>query len=414
MAKFNDRIRHAWNAFTNKQTDSTYFPNFTFGAYGETFVSRPDRTRLRLTNERSVIAPIYTRIAIDVASVDIRHIVCDEQGRYDEDAKTNLNRCLSLEANLDQGAQAFRQDLVTTLLDDGVVAIVPVDTTEEPTLGISYDINTMRVGKITKWYPQHVGVSVYNEATGKRQELKLLKRQVAIVENPLYMVMNEPNSTLQRLLRKLSLLDTVDEQTSSGKLDLIIQLPYVVKSEARQAQAEKRRQDIEFQLKGSKYGIAYTDGTEKITQLNRPIENTLLPQVEYLTKMLYGQLGLTEAVMDGTADEKAMLNYKVRTIQPIIEAILQAMNRTFLTNQDREEKKQKIVYFNDPFKLVPLANIADIADKLSRNEIMSSNEIRGLLGLKPSKEPRADQLLNSNMPAPSAPVASSAPDPATG
>ena len=411
MAKFNDRIRHAWNAFTNKQTDSTYFPNVTFG---ETFVSRPDRTRLRLTNERSIIASIYTRIAIDVASVDIRHIVCDEQGRYDEDAKTNLNRCLSLEANLDQGAQAFRQDIVTTLLDDGVVAIVPVDTTEEPTLGISYDINTMRVGKITKWYPQHVGVSVYNEATGKRQELKLLKRQVAIVENPLYMVMNEPNSTLQRLLRKLSLLDTVDEQTSSGKLDLIIQLPYVVKSEARQAQAEKRRQDIEFQLKGSKYGIAYTDGTEKITQLNRPVENTLLPQVEYLTKMLYGQLGLTEAVMDGTADEKAMLNYKVRTIQPIIEAIVQAMNRTFLTNQDREEKKQKIVYFNDPFKLVPLANIADIADKLSRNEIMSSNEIRGLLGLKPSKEPRADQLLNSNMPAPSAPVASSAPDPATG
>lgn len=414
MAKFNDRIRHAWNAFTNKQTDSTYFPNFTFGAYGETFVSRPDRTRLRLTNERSIIASIYTRIAIDVASVDIRHIVCDEQGRYDEDAKTNLNRCLSLEANLDQGAQAFKQDIVTTLLDDGVVAIVPVDTTEEPTLGISYDINTMRVGKITKWYPQHVGVSVYNEATGKRQELKLLKRQVAIVENPLYMVMNEPNSTLQRLLRKLSLLDTVDEQTSSGKLDLIIQLPYVVKSEARQAQAEKRRQDIEFQLNGSKYGIAYTDGTEKITQLNRPVENTLLPQVEYLTKMLYGQLGLTEAVMDGTADEKAMLNYKVRTIQPIVEAIVQAMNRTFLTNQDREEKKQKIVYFNDPFKLVPLANIADIADKLSRNEIMSSNEIRGLLGLKPSKEPRADQLLNSNMPAPSAPVASSAPDPATG
>lgn len=392
MAIFS-RLAHAWNAFRNQNVDTRIHSY----AEGATFGNRPDRVRLRWSNERSIISSIFTRLGIDVASIDLRHVRLDEEGRYIADIDSGLNNCLTLEANLDQAAQAFRQDVAMTLFDKGVVALVPVDTTVNPSLSGGFDIKTLRVGEITGWMPYHVRVSVYNEAKGLREEITLEKKFVAIIENPLYSVMNEPNSTLQRLIRKLNLLDVVDEQSSSGKLDIIIQLPYVIKSEARRQQAEQRRADIEFQLKDSRYGIAYTDGTEKITQLNRPAENNLLKQVEYLMEMLYSQLGLTAEIMNGTADEKAMLNYMNRTIKPILKAEVEAMRRTFLSKTARSQR-QTILYFHDPFKLVPVNDMAEIADKFTRNEILSSNEIRHILGIKPSKDPKADELKNSNMP----------------
>jgi hypothetical protein len=391
-----DRLKHSWSAFTSP----TAIPSdFSFGALGASYGSRPDRVRLRYSNERSIISSIYTRLSIDVASVDIRHVRMDSDNRYLGDIDSGLNSCLTIESNIDQAARAFRQDVAMTLFDKGVAAIVPVETTLDPTVSGSFDIKNLRVGEVITWYPRHVRVNLYNEAVGYRQEITLEKSLVAIVENPLYSVMNEPNSTLQRLIRKLNLLDSVDEQSSSGKLDLIIQLPYIIKSEARRLQAEQRRADIEFQLKGSKYGIAYTDGTEKITQLNRPIENNLLAQITYLTTVLYGQLGLTEEVMNGTANETAMLNYMNRTIEPVLAAFTEAMKRSFLTKTARSQL-QSIMYFRDPFKLVPVASIAEIADKFTRNEIMSSNEIRSVIGFRPSTNPKADQLINSNMPQP--------------
>jgi Phage portal protein len=396
MAKFTDRLVHAWNSFTNPTDDNE---DYSFGALGASYGSRPDRVRLHYSNERSIISSIYTRLSIDVASVDVRHVRTDTEKRYSEELDSGLNSCLTIEANIDQAARAFRQDIAMTLFDKGVAAIVPVDTTIDPAVSGSWDIKTMRVGEVITWYPHHVRVFLYNEAVGYRQEITLAKSLVAIVENPLYSVMNEQNSTLQRLIRKLSLLDTVDEASSSGKLDLIIQLPYIIKSDARRKQAEQRRTDIEFQLKSSKYGIAYTDGTEKVTQLNRPVENSLLAQITYLTNMLYGQLGLTEEVMNGTANEASMLNYVNRTIEPVMAAVTEAMKRTFLTKTARSQL-QSIMYFRDPFKLVPIASIADIADKFARNEIMSSNEIRQVIGFKPSTDPNADKLLNSNMPQP--------------
>lgn len=390
-----DRLKHAWNAFLNIDSDTQLVSYGSAVHYG----GRPDRIRFSVSNERSIISSIYTRLSVDIASVDIRHVRLDDADRYLEDIKSGLNNCLTLEANIDQAARAFRQDIAMTLLDKGVAAIVPVDTTINPSKSGGFEIKTMRVGEIVSWMPKHVRVSVYNEAVGRREEITLEKKYVAIVENPLYSVMNEPNSTLQRLIRKLNLLDAVDEQSSSGKLDLIIQLPYVIKSEARRLQAEQRRKDIEFQLKGSQYGIAYTDGTEKVTQLNRPAENNLLTQVQFLTEMLYGQLGLTEGVMNGTADEKAMLNYNNRTVEPIVTAIVEAMRRTFLTATARSQR-QDILYFRNPFKLVPINEIAEIADKFTRNEITTSNEIRQVIGFKPSTDPKADELRNSNMPQP--------------
>lgn len=393
MGALTDRIKHAWNAFVNVREEPVGGPYVSQVAYG----GRPDRPRFSYQHERSIIASIYTRLSVDISGIEIRHVRLDDAGRYLDDINSGLNRCLTLEANMDQAARAFRQDIVMTLLNEGVAAIVPVDTTLDPSKSGSYEIKTMRVGVVKAWMPNHVKVSLYNEAKGRREEITLPKRFVAIVENPLYSVMNESNSTLQRLIRKLNLLDAVDEQTSSGKLDLIIQLPYVIKSEARRLQAEQRRQDIEFQLKGSQYGIAYTDGTEKVTQLNRPSENNLLKQVEYLTSMLYSELGLTEGVMNGTADEKAMLNYNNRTVEPIVTAVVEAMRRTFLTGTARAQK-QDILYFRNPFKLVPVEDIAEIADKFTRNEILTSNEIRQVIGFKPSLDPDADKLRNANMP----------------
>lgn len=397
MGALTTRIKHAWNAFVSDE-DRFREPAYVEGAFGS--VGRPDRPRRFFSNERSIISSIYTRISIDVAAINFRHARLDDQDRFQEEIPSYLNNCLKVEANLDQAASAFRQDIVETLFDKGVAVIVPVVTTLNPQTSGGFDIKTMRVGEVVQWYPQHVKVSVYNEAKGKRFNLILEKKTVAIVYNPLYQVMNEPNSTLQRLIRKLNMLDVVDEASSSGKLDLIIQLPYVVKSESRRTQAEQRRKDIELQLKGSQYGIAYTDGTEKITQLNRPTENNLLKQVEYLTTMLYGQLGITEEIMAGTADEAAMLNYYNRTIEPITRAIKEAMDRAFLTKTARAQK-QAILPYRDPLKFVPIGQIAEIADKLARNEIASSNEIRTSMGWKPSKDPKADELRNSNMPAPS-------------
>ncbi len=397
MGALTTKIKHAWNAFVSDE-DRFREPAYVEGAFGS--VGRPDRPRLFFSNERSIISSIYTRISIDVAAINFRHARLDDQDRFQEEIPSYLNNCLKVEANLDQAASAFRQDIVETLFDKGVAAIVPVVTTLNPQTSGGFDIKTLRVGEVVQWYPQHVKVSVYNEAKGKRFNLILEKKTVAIVYNPLYQVMNEPNSTLQRLIRKLNMLDVVDEASSSGKLDLIIQLPYVVKSESRRIQAEQRRKDIEVQLKGSQYGIAYTDGTEKVTQLNRPTENNLLKQVEYLTTMLYGQLGITEEIMSGTADEAAMLNYYNRTIEPITRAIIEAMNRAFLTKTARAQK-QAILSYRDPLKFVPINQIAEIADKLTRNEIASSNEIRTSMGWKPSKDPKADELRNSNMPAPS-------------
>ena len=385
------RLKHAWNAFVIIR-----YPTASYRDIGPGYSYRPDRPRLTRGNERSIITSVYNRIALDVAAIDIRHVKLDEDGRFSEIIDSGLNNCLALDANIDQTGRAFIQDAVMSMLDEGCVALVPIETTFNPQQTGSFDINTIRTGKILDWYPKHVRVSVYNERSGKREEIVLPKDTIAIIENPLYAVMNEPNSTMQRLIRKLNLLDAIDEQSSSGKLDLIIQLPYVVKTEARRQQAEARRKDIEMQLAGSKYGIAYTDGTEKITQLNRSVDNNLMKQIEYLTSMLYSQLGITQAVLEGTADEKTMLNYYSRTIEPIIAAIVDEMKRKFLTKTART-RRQSIVFFRDPFKLVPVDNIAEIADKFTRNEIMTSNEIRQKIGMKPSKDPKADKLINSNL-----------------
>lgn len=384
------RLRHAWNAFRNRD------PTEQFKDIGAGYYYRPDRVRLTRGNERSIVTSIYNRIAIDVASIDIKHCRLDDNERFVSEIDSNLNSCLTLEANIDQTARAFRQDIVMSMFDEGCVAIVPVDTTLDPNKTNSYDILSMRTGKIIEWYPQHVKVRVYNEKTGKKEDITVPKSTVGIIENPLYSIINEPNSTMQRLIRKLSLLDITDEQTASGKLDLIIQLPYVIKTEARRQQAENRRKDIEMQLASSKYGIAYTDGTERITQLNRSVENNLLKQIESLTSTLYSQLGITQAILDGTADEKTMLNYNNRTIEPIVSAIVDEMKRKFLTKTARSQK-QTILFFRDPFKLVPVNDIAEIADKFTRNEITTSNEIRQIIGLKPSDDPKADQLINSNI-----------------
>ena len=387
------RFRNAWNAFTNRDPTRWYQP------VGSGYSRRPDRPRLSRGNERSIITSIFNRIALDVASVNIKHCRLDKNGRYIEDVNSNLNECLNLEANIDQTGRAFIQDVVMSMLDEGCVAIVPVDTTKDPKTTDSYDILSMRTGKILEWYPAHVKVRIYNDRTGEKEDITLPKRQVAIIENPLYAVVNEPNSNMQRLIRKLRLLDVTDEQTASGKLDLIIQLPYVVKTEAKREQAERRRKDIESQLAEGKYGIAYTDGTEKVTQLNRSVENNLMKQIEYLTNMAYSQLGITQSVLDGTADEKTMLNYNNRTIEPIISAIVDEMKRKFLSKTARTQS-QTITYFKDPFKLVPVNDIAEIADKFTRNEIMTSNEIRQIVGMKPSDDPKADKLINSNISQP--------------
>ena len=389
---FLDRLQHGWNAFVmNKDPTYQYRPD-----YGMSYSHRPDRPRLTRGNERSIVTAIYNRIAMDVAAITIKHCKLDGNGRYLEDIDSNLNKCLTLEANIDQTGRAFIQDAVLSMLDEGVVALVPIDTTLDPMKTGSYDILTMRTAKIVQWYPRHVRVSVYNDRTGNKEEIILPKERVAIIENPLYAVVNEPNSTMQRLIRKLNLLDIVDEQTSAGKLDLIIQLPYVIKSQAKKEQAENRRKDIEMQLAGSKYGIAYTDGTERITQLNRPVENNLLKQIEYLTNMLYSQLSFHQTILDGTADEKTMLNYNNRIIEPIVSALVDEMKRTFLTKTARSQD-QTILFFRDPFKLVPVNDIAEIADKFTRNEIMTSNEIRQIVGMKPSSDPKADELRNSNL-----------------
>jgi hypothetical protein len=418
MAKLGDRLKHAWNAFVDSDSAKNRPVAVAGGSY---FGGRPDRIRPRFSNERSIISSIYTRIGIDVAAVPMRHIRTDEQNRYLEDITSGLDNCLVLEANVDQAGRAFRQDIAMTVLDEGVAAIVPVDTTLSPEESGGFDIKTMRVGRIVSWFPQHIRASVYNEIRGMREEITLPKKTVAIVENPLYSVMNEPNSTLQRLIRKLNLLDTVDEQSSSGKLDLIVQLPYVIKSESRRQQAEQRRKDIEFQLKGSQYGIAYTDGTEKIVQLNRAVENNLLPQIQELKTQLYSELGLTPEIMNGTADEKIMKNYYARTIEPLLDSIVEAMIRVFLTKTARTQG-QSIMYFRNPFKFVPIGGeggIADIADKFSRNEITSSNEIRQAIGMKPRPEAKADALINSNMPQgdtgvnPNASAAAAGPDAAS-
>lgn len=398
LTRMKEGLKHSWNLFT----DPNYLAGIQTGSgWGSSNPSRWGRTRY--SNERSIISSIYTRLAIDVSAIDIRHVQIDDDGGYLNNRVSGLQDCLTIEANVDQGARHFRQDIAQTLFEEGVAAVVPVDTDIDPSVSNSYIINTMRVGRVVEWFPQHVRVSLYDERDGQRKEVKVPKKSTAIVENPLYSVMNETNSTLQRLIRKLNMLDSVDEQTSSGKLDMIIQLPYVIKSDDRRRQAEQRRKDIEFQLRGSQYGIAYTDGTEKITQLNRPAENNLLTQIEYLTKLLYAQLGLTEEVMNGTADEKAMLNYFNRTIEPVIQAIAEAMKRTFLTKTARTQG-QSIMYFRDPFKLVPMEVIAEIADKFTRNEIASSNDIRKAIGWRPSKDPKADQLINSNMPQPGTPT----------
>ena len=389
--RIRDRLQHAWNAFV--YNDNTYTNPQNLGGFS-TF--KPDRVHFSRGVEKSIVTSVYNRLALDVASLAIKHVRLDENGRYMEEVNSGLQNCLNVEANIDQTGRAFLQDVVMSMLDEGCVAIVPIDTTVNPAVSGSYEINTMRTGKILEWYPAHVRIRVYNDKKGIHEEITLPKSSVAIIENPLYAVINEPNSTMQRLIRKLNLLDVVDEQTSSGKLDLIIQLPYVIKSEARRRQAEERRKDIEMQLSGSKYGIAYTDGTERITQLNRPAENNLMKQVEYLTSMLYSQLGLTQSIMDGSADEKTMLNYYNRTIEPIIAAIVDEMKRKFLTKTARSQR-QTVMYFRDPFKLVPVNEIAEIADKFTRNEIMTSNEIRQIVGMKPADDPSADELRNKNL-----------------
>lgn len=394
MASLSDRFQHAWNAFFNKDQEKEEYTPVNFGGFSSYY--RPDRVRLTRGNDRSIVTSIINRIAMDVAAIDIKHVRLDENDRFVEEIHSGLYNCLSTEANLDQTGRAFIQDAVMSMLDEGVVAIVPTEATSDPRKKGSYDVLSMRTGKIIEWFPEHVRVSVYNQRTGRKQEVVLPKTMVAIVENPLYAVMNEPNSTMRRLSRTLALLDRYAEQTSSGKLDVIIGLPYVIKTEARKQQAENRRKEIEMQLTGSKYGIAYTDGTEKITQLNRSLENRLLEQVEYLTKMLFNQLGMTENVFNGTANEAEMLNYNNRTIEPLLSAITEEMDRKFLTKTARTQG-QAIRFFRDAFKLVPVNNIAEIADKFTRNEIMSSNEIRAIIGMKPSEDPEADELRNKNL-----------------
>ena len=386
-----DRLQHAWNAFV--YNDNNYVDPQNLGGLS-TF--KPDRVHFSRGVERSIVTSVYNRLALDVSSIAIKHVRLDENGRFKEEVDSGLQNCLNVEANIDQTGRAFLQDVVMSMLDEGCVAIVPVDTTIDPAKSGSYEINTMRTGKILEWYPAHVRVRVYNDKRGIHEEIVLPKSAVAIIENPLYAVINEPNSTMQRLIRKLNLLDVVDEQTSSGKLDLIIQLPYVIKTDARRKQAEERRKDIEMQLSGSKYGIAYTDGTERITQLNRPAENNLMKQVEYLTSMLYSQLGLTQSIMDGSADDKTMLNYYNRTVEPILAAITDEIKRKFLTKTARSQR-QTIMYFRDPFKLTPVLDLAEIADKFTRNEIMTSNEIRQIVGMKPADDPSADELRNKNL-----------------
>ena len=388
---FSSRLKKAWNAFKNRD------PTFNYQGAGYSY--RPDRPRLTRGNERSIVTSVYNRIALDVSSMTIQHIRLDNNGRFVEAIDSDLNSCLTLESNIDQTSRAFIQDIVMSMLDEGCVAIIPIDTDVDPNSTDSYKIYSMRTGKILDWYPSSVRVRVYNDRTGNKEDIVVQKSKVAIVENPLYAVINEPNSTMQRLMRKLSLLDVTDEQTASGKLDLIIQLPYVIKTEARRQQAELRRKDIEMQLAGSKYGIAYTDGTERITQLNRSVENNLMKQVEYLTNLLYSQLGITQTILDGTADEQTMLNYYSRTIEPIISSIVDEMKRKFLTKTARTQL-QSIAFFRDPFKLVPVNSIAEIADKFTRNEIMTSNEIRQIIGMKPSTDPKADKLINSNISQP--------------
>lgn len=386
---FGERLKHAWNVFLNR--DPTEYQTI-----GSGYFYRPDRPRFSRGNERTIITSVYNRIALDAASITIQHVRLDDNHRFVSTVDSDFNGCLNLAANIDQTGRAFMQDVVMSMLDEGSVAIVPVDTTFNPKITGSYDIQSMRVGQILDWYPAHVRVRLYNEQTGEKQEVVVPKSTVAIIENPFYAVMNEPNSTMQRLIRKLGLLDAIDEQSGSGKLDLIIQLPYVIKTESRRRQAEARRKDIENQLSGSKYGIAYTDGTEHITQLNRGVENNLMSQIEYLTSMLYSQLGITQSILDGTADERTMLNYYNRTIEPIISAIVDEMKRKFLTKTARTQK-QSILFFRDPFKLVPVDKMAEIADKFTRNEILSSNEVRQIIGMKPSDDPKADELRNKNL-----------------
>jgi len=390
---FGSRLKHAWNAFTGNI-------QMNYRDLGMSYSYRADRPRMSRGNERSIVTSVYNRIALDVAALNVQHVRLDENGRFLSVIDDGLNNCLTLEANVDQTARSFIQDVVISMFDEGSVAIVPVDTTTDPNVSGSYDIQSLRVGQILDWYPQYIRTRVYNEQTGRKEDIVVPKSAVAIIENPLYAVINEPNSTMQRLIRKLNLLDVIDEQSGSGKLDLIIQLPYVIKTEARRQQAENRRKNIESQLSGSKYGIAYTDGTEHITQLNRSVNNNLMSQIEYLTSMLYSQLGITQSILDGTADEKTMLNYNNRTIEPIISAIVDEMKRKFLTKTARSQR-QSISFLRDPFKLVPVNEIAEIADKFTRNEIMTSNEIRQVVGMKPSDDPRADELRNKNLSEPS-------------
>lgn len=386
-----NRLQHAWNAFANK--DPTYSSGY--GGY----LYRPDRPRFSRGNERSIVTAVLNKISMDCAAINVEHVRLDDNNRFVEVLNTGLNKCLTLEANLDQTGRVFIQDAVMSLMDEGCIVIVPVETTLNPNISGGFDITNMRVGKVLEWYPDRVGIRVYNEKNGQKQDIIMPKNAVSIVENPLYAVMNEPNSTMQRLIRKLNILDAIDEQSGSGKLDLIIQLPYLVRSQQRKQQAEERRKAIEDQLFNSKYGVAYTDGTEHVTQLNRSVENNLMSQIEYLTSMLYSQLGITQSVMDGTADDKTMLNYYNRTIEPILSAIVDEMKRKFLTKTARSQK-QSIVFFRDPFRLVPVADLAEIADKMTRNEIMSSNEIRQIVGMKPSDDPKADELRNKNLSEP--------------
>lgn len=398
MGKIKDRLKHAWNAFADPPLEE----RLQFHAAGAVTYGANDRPRLRLSSERTTIASIYTRIAIDVSSVPLRHVRLDEEGRYLEDINDGFNKCLTVRANLDQFSRHFLRNIVMSLFSKGVIAIVPVDTTLNPSVSGSYDIKTMRVGEIVGWFPYHVRVRVYNEKKMMTEEVTLEKKYVAIVENPFFAVMNEPNSTLQRLIHKINLLDQTDERSNSGRMDLIIQLPYVVKSDVKRQQAEQRRKDVESQLAEGKYGIAYTDGTEKVIQLNRPVENTLVQQIKDLLNQVYVELGITPEVMNGTADEKAMINYYNRTVEPILAAIAEAMRATFLTETARSQG-QWVMYFRDAFKLITMEDLAEIADKFTRNEILSANEIRQGIGIKPSKDPKADELRNSNMPAPSEP-----------
>ena len=390
---FGSRLKHAWNAFTNRD------PTADRSSYNTGYTYRPDRPRLSRGNERSIITAVFNRIALDAAAINLKHCRIDENGKYLETINSNLHNCLTVEANIDQTARAFIQDAVLSMMDEGCVAIVPVDTTLNPTITGAYDILTIRTGKVIEWKPSHVKVRVYNDRTGEKEDVMVPKSMACIIENPLYSVVNEPNSIMKRLVRKLNLLDAIDEQSGSGKLDLIIQLPYTIKSEGRRQHAENRRKDIESQLANSKYGIAYTDGTEHITQLNRPVENNLMKQIEFLTSMLYSQLGITQSILDGTADEQTMLNYYNRSIEPIVSAIVDEMKRKFLTKTARSQM-QTIAAFRDPFKLVPINNIAEIADKFTRNEILTSNEVRQIIGFRPSDDPKADQLVNSNITQP--------------